>query len=426
VIADATQDDAAISANVSPKGSSEGATWFIENAASGTLRFTDASTNSAFALVPQTTVPPGSTTRLLFTASFDNNVLSLPVGTPTRAEIIVSFGNAKAGATSSANVDINGNGLVDSDEAWVQSVADRPLATVPAEAPSNETVTLTDSESDITTTGTVTFSNPQIALNQVTHSGTFEVNYSSGTNGGTITNCAHLTGSGQTQTVGGDSSAVSFDNIFGVNLTACDTQVIGARVCTPGAPGCGWKDGDMVSYGQLDWGDDPLVNPVAANLDSNFGVAYPFSSVEVGISGVTGFSIIFTSGAASVNYLPQGGTPGALTADLLDPTSTAAGAFGGAVVAMRLDVDFSDAGLLPNTSGQRFGDLRLCNLPQTSLNGMTVRAFMTVLNTALGSGSTGGYTYDELYAVAENASGAFTGGFVYPFAQTHLFNGACP
>jgi len=64
------------------------------------------------------------------------------VGTPTRAEIIVSFGNAKAGATSSPNVDINGNGLLDADEVWVQSVAARPSATVPAETPGNETVTL--------------------------------------------------------------------------------------------------------------------------------------------------------------------------------------------------------------------------------------------------------------------------------------------
>src|SRR6266508_1769587 len=90
VIADATQDDAATAANVSPKGSSEGRTSFDENVASGRLLFTDAATNSAFALVPQVTIPPGATTTLVFTASFDNTVLNLPVGTPTRAEIIVS------------------------------------------------------------------------------------------------------------------------------------------------------------------------------------------------------------------------------------------------------------------------------------------------------------------------------------------------
>ena len=422
VIADATQDDAAISASISAKGSSEGLAWFAENAASGTLRFTDASTNSTFALVPQVTVPPGSTTTLLFTASFDNNVLGLPVGTPTRAEIIVSFGNAKAGATSSPSVDINGNGIVDPDETWVQSVADRAAAPVPAETPSNETATLSDSAADITTTGTVTFSNPVITLDQTTHSGTAVVSYGGGTSGGTITNCAHLTGSGQTQILGAGADAVSFANVHGVNLTACDTQVIGPRVCPPGAPGCGWKDGDMVSYGQSDWGDDPATNPAAANL-ANFDTVYPFSVVEIGISGLTGFSIIFTSGAAILNYIPQGGTPSALTSDLFNPTSSAAGAFAGAVLALRLDIDFGDAGFLPNASGQRFGDLRLCNLPQTSLNGMTVREVMTVLNTALGGGTTGGYTHDELYAVAENASSAFTAGFATGFAQQYVVSG---
>ena len=38
-----------------------------------------------------------------------------------------------------------------------------------------------------------------------------------------------------------------------------------------------------------------------------------------------------------------------LTSDLLDPTSSSAGEFGGSVVALRINVDFSDAGLLPAT-----------------------------------------------------------------------------
>jgi len=424
VVADATQDDGAISANVSPKGSSEGRTFFAENAASGRLLLTDAATNSVFALVPQVMIPAGATTTLLLTASFDNNVLSLPVGTATRAEIIVSFGNAKTGSNSSPNVDISGNGIVDPDEAWVQSVADRPLATVPAETPSNETVTLSDSESDITTTGTVTFSNPVINLNQATHSGTVVVSYNGGTAGGTITNCAHLTGSGQTQTFGAGSDAVRFENILAVNLTACDTQVVGPQTCPPGTVGCGWKTGDIVSWGQSDWGDDPATNPAAANLESNFGVVYPFSAVEVGISGVTGFSMIFTSSTAILRYLPQGGAPLPLNADLLDPSSSASGASGGAVLAMRLDIDFADRGFLPNNSGLQFGDLRVCNLPQTSLNGMTIRELMAFLNTALGGGSTGGFTYDELYAVAENASSAFTNGAPTSFAQQHIFSGS--
>jgi hypothetical protein len=426
VIADATQDDAATHANVAPAGSSEGRSSFDENGASGQLLYTDESTNSTFALVPEVTLPPDATTTLLFTASFDNSVLNLAPGTPTRAEVIVSFGNAKqTSKKSAADVDINGNGIVDPDEAWVQSVDARFDAPVPAPTPSNATVTLSDSASDITTTGTVTFSNPQITLDQTTHSGTVIVDYLGGASGGTITNCAHLTSSGQTLLIASGSDAALFPNVLALDVTACDTQVIGPRVCIPGRPGCGWADGDMLSWSQVDWSwdDYPARNFAAMNLASNFGIVYPFSAVEIGISGLAGFSMIFTSAPAIFNYLTQGGTPGPLTSDLLDPTSSSAGAFGGAVLAMRLDIDFGDAGFLPNASGQRFGDLRLCNLPQTSLNGLTMREFMTVLNTALGGGSTGGLTYDELYAVAENASGAFIGGLAYPFAQQHIVSG---
>ena len=125
VIADATQDDAATSAKIAASASSENKSMFTENAASGDLIFMDAKTNSAFALVPQVTIPGDSTKTLLFTATYDNNVLNLAKGTSTRIEIIVSFGNASPNGTSQSNVDINGNGLIDPDEAHVRSVASR-------------------------------------------------------------------------------------------------------------------------------------------------------------------------------------------------------------------------------------------------------------------------------------------------------------
>ena len=52
-----------------------------------------------------------------------------------------------------------------------------------------------------------------------------------------------------------------------------------------------------------------------------------------------------------------------------------------------------------------------------------MRELMAFLNTALGGGTTGGFTYDELYAVAENASSAFTGGFATAFAQQYVVSG---
>jgi hypothetical protein len=83
------------------QATSEKKSVFNENSASGQLKFMDAKTNTVFALVPQVTIPAGATRTLLFSASFNNNVLQLVNGTSTRAEMIVSFGNATANPTSS-------------------------------------------------------------------------------------------------------------------------------------------------------------------------------------------------------------------------------------------------------------------------------------------------------------------------------------
>lgn len=417
-IADATSDDAATSANVVPQASSENKSTFTENAASGHLIFMDANTNSAFALVPQVTIPPHSTKTLKFTATFDNNVLQLSTWQSTRIEIILSFGNAANSASSKPNVDINGNGMIDAYEARVRSVASRLGVLVPPQTPSNQTVTLTDALSDITTTGTVTFGNPQIVLGAT--SGTVTVTYDGGTSGGTITNCAHLASSTQISTCGGHN----FQMIPGINLTSCDTVTIGPRVCSPGLPGCGWDPGDMVTYTQEAWGDATTI--AGGTLLGNYDTVYPSSVVEVGIPGAAGFSMRFFDALAVLNYLPAVGLPGALTADLTDPMSSSSGVFGGNVLALRLNVDFSDASVISGTSSLRFGDLLLCDFPTLpALNGTTVRSFLATANTLLGGGSAT-YSINDLSPIASALNGAFDAGTVSTFAQDHLFAGSCP
>jgi hypothetical protein len=81
------------------------------------------------------------------------------------------------------------------------------------------------------------------------------------------------------------------------------------------------------------------------------------------------------------------GTSGPLTSELIDPTSASSGVFGGNVAALRLDVDFSDAGLLIGASDLRFCDLTLCGFTSpTVINGMTVRQFEAATETLLGGG----------------------------------------
>ncbi len=416
-IADATQDDAATSAKIVAFASSEGKTMFTENAASGHLVFMDAQTNSAFALVPQVTIPPGTTKTLKFTATYDNNVLNLAPGTSTRIETILSFGNAQPSAISKPNIDINGNGIIDADEARVRSVSSRLSLQVPQQTPSNQTVTLTDELSDITTTGTVTFSNPQIVLGAT--SGTVTVHYDGGTSGGTITNCAHLASSTQVTTCGGHN----FQMIPGVNLTDCDTVTVGPHGCTPGAPGCGWDPGDMVTYAQDAWGNPASL--AGGLLIASFDTVYS-AGVEVGIPGTAGFSMRFFDALAVTSYLPAVGTPAPLSADLIDPMSSSSGELGGNVLALQLDVDFSDANLLGGTAGLALGDLYLCELTAaTALEGMTVRQVLGVANTMLGGGS-GPVSIDDIDAVVFALSQAFVGGSPSTFAQQNLFSGSCP
>ena len=397
-VADATNGDAATTANIFKQASSEKKSSFTEDAASGELQFMDAGTNTLFSLVPQVTIPAGSTVTLLFSASFDNNVLDLATGTATRAEIIVSFGNATTSNASAPNIDINGNGVIDPDEARVRSVPSRLTLAVPAQTPGDSTVTLSDTLADITTTGTVTFSNAVFNLGAT--SGTVAVSYDPGTAGGTITNCAQLTGTG-------------------IDLEACDTQTIAApATCTPGRPGCGWTIGNVVTYNQTVWGDSGSTPNQL--LSTQFFTTYPSGIVEIGIPGTAGFSARFTDPAVITTYLPASGTLAPLNADLIDPTSTSSGAFGGEVLALTLNVDFSTllGGSVP------FGNLSLCGMSPSSLNGTTVSGFLGLVNTLLGGGSNG-YTIAELAPILSDLNSAFDGGAASTFAQDHLVNGAC-
>ena len=119
-------------------------------------------------------------------------------------------------------------------------------------------------------------------------------------------------------------------------------------------------------------------------------------------------------------YLPAVGTLGPFDSDLLNPTSTAAGLFGGDVAALKLNIDFSDKGATPHNASVRFGDLHLFALTLTGLNGLSIRDFSAAVNTAIGGGGTTGFTIQDLDLVANELNVAFGGGFASTFAQEHL------
>jgi len=103
-----------------------------------------------------------------------------------------------------------------------------------------------------------------------------------------------------------------------------------------------------------------------------------------------------------------------------NPILTSSGAFGSEVLGLRFNVDFSDAGLLPGTSGLKFGDLLLENFStEPVFNGLTVRQFLADVNTLLGGGSSA-FTIADLGSTVGDLNAAFSAGNPSVFAQAHL------
>lgn len=116
----------------------------------------------------------------------------------------------------------------------------------------------------------------------------------------------------------------------------------------------------MTTYDRGDWGGDATAEGVLTTNDNSV-YASTFGVVEIGIPGTAGYSTEFTDALRALDCLPASGPIGSLDADLANPTSTSSGAFGGAVLAPRFNIDFSDGGYLAGSAGLAFSDLTLCN-----------------------------------------------------------------
>ncbi|MGA8446654.1 MAG: PEP-CTERM sorting domain-containing protein [Roseiarcus sp.] len=190
--------------------------------------------------------------------------------------------------------------------------------------------------------------------------------------------------------------------------------------------------GQFVTHSQEEYGTfarigEPYDPPVAMLLEDNFNTLYaPFEDLlQVGIPGPAGFSMIFDSADAVIAYLPAGGDPGPLTADLLDPVTSASGFFGGEVVAATLNVDLSNAGLLAHPASVTFGDLVFQDLEDlvgspfvtgidsniADLDGTPVHEVLSEANLALG-GLAGQVSAADLATALYVANYAFQDGLL--------------
>jgi hypothetical protein len=182
-----------------------------------------------------------------------------------------------------------------------------------------------------------------------------------------------------------------------------------------------WSAGAFTTYDQAEWGDENSAAGIL--LADEYGPVYA-SGGDLFVIGTAspGFSVEFTSGLHLGDFLPASGPVGSLNTDLENPTTTSAGIFAGQVAGLKLNIDFSAAGLLPGTAGLNFGDLVLTGFSgsESSLNGLTVSQFLSLTNTALGGGDTG-FTFPDLDIALAGLNNAFDDGTqANSFAQDHL------
>ena len=191
-----------------------------------------------------------------------------------------------------------------------------------------------------------------------------------------------------------------------------------------------WHNGDLTTYGQGSWGgcvatcDPSLPDPGAVLLDGSFNTVYAGTGGVIAGSE-SGFTMVFTDATSVRRYLPSIGAYASLNGSVVDPLSTASGSFGGEVLGLEFNVDFSDAGLLPGASGLRFGDLILANFStgpvvnQEPFNGLTVRQFLGDVNILLSDGSTI-FSIADLGTSLSDLNASFSNGTASAFAQAHL------
>jgi hypothetical protein len=131
------------------------------------------------------------------------------------------------------------------------------------------------------------------------------------------------------------------------------------------------------TYTQGGWGTAPSGMNPGWLLSTYFLKVYKIGYVQIGGTKY----LKFTSVKAIQIFLPNGTTPGILTASATNPTTSSAGVFASQILALRLNVDFSTAGI--KKSG--LGNLKIISGP---LAGYTVNQVLTLANTVLG-GNTG-------------------------------------
>ncbi len=138
-------------------------------------------------------------------------------------------------------------------------------------------------------------------------------------------------------------------------------------------------DGGWATFTQGGWGAKPAGNNAGMLLHTNWSQVYGTAGLVVGGT----YTLTFTNAWAVTNFLPSGGTPKPLNQSYVDPRGkTTAGVLAGQVVAMKLNVDFSAAGI----TAPGLGGLKIQSGVYT---GWTVSQLLGLAQAVLGGDTSG-------------------------------------
>jgi len=180
-----------------------------------------------------------------------------------------------------------------------------------------------------------------------------------------------------TNTAGGANSAACTANNGRVDNTATVTADPTISKSDTGFWTCKPPPTNLQTVTQGGWGAPAHGNNPGTILNAYFA-SHPGAQFVIGSNAGGCFKDTFTSAAAIRAFLPQGGTPSALTASATNPTAKT-NVFAGQVLALQLNVTILGGGL---------GSFVL---PSGPAAGKTVAQVLADANTALGCGTLPSY-----------------------------------
>jgi hypothetical protein len=132
--------------------------------------------------------------------------------------------------------------------------------------------------------------------------------------------------------------------------------------------------------------------------DNYWGVVFGTDSVMIGHPD--GFTAKWSSSQAVADFLPNGSTAGVLDQNYVDPLSTSAGVLASQILALRLNVEYSCAGIFTilgfPTAGDCYGDALV---PESCANGLfsglTIYEFLALADSTV-AGLNTGFTPSEV------------------------------